>query len=123
MTGSRSRTETRTGTRPRPRTRPGTTANLCTKILDFRGFDSSIILILRGGILMSREFPGMFESTNLRRGNLSREIGRRTRPRPRPRTRPRPEPGAGPGAGPGAWGWGLRLGSVLGLVTRPGDPS
>ena len=28
-------------------------ANLCTKILDFRGFDSNIILILRGGILMS----------------------------------------------------------------------
>ena len=26
------------------------TANLCTKILDFRGFDSSIILMLRGGI-------------------------------------------------------------------------
>ena len=32
--------------------RPATcTANLRTKILDFRGFDSSIILILRGGIL------------------------------------------------------------------------
>ena len=29
------------------------TANLCPKILDLRGFDSSIILILRGGILMS----------------------------------------------------------------------
>ena len=29
------------------------TANLRTKILDFRGFDSSRILILRGGILMS----------------------------------------------------------------------
>ena len=28
-------------------------ASLPTKILDFRGFDSSIILILRGGILMS----------------------------------------------------------------------
>ena len=28
-------------------------ANLCTKILDFRGFDSSMILILRGGLLMS----------------------------------------------------------------------
>ena len=26
------------------------TANLCTKILDFRGFDSSRILIVRGGI-------------------------------------------------------------------------
>ena len=30
----------------------GGTANLPTKILDSRGFDSSIILILRGGILM-----------------------------------------------------------------------
>ena len=29
------------------------TANLRTSIMDFRGFDSSIILILRGGILMS----------------------------------------------------------------------
>ena len=26
------------------------TANLCTNIMDFRGFDSSIILMLRGGI-------------------------------------------------------------------------
>ena len=32
-------------------------ANHPTKILDFRGFDSSIILISRGGILMS---PGDF---------------------------------------------------------------
>ena len=31
----------------------GYTANLRAKILDFRGFDSSRILILRGGILMS----------------------------------------------------------------------
>ena len=30
-----------------------TTPNLPTKIVDFRGFDSSIILIQRGGILMS----------------------------------------------------------------------
>ena len=29
------------------------TVNLHTRILDFRGFDSSRILILRGGILMS----------------------------------------------------------------------
>ena len=29
------------------------TANLRTKILDFRGFYSSIILTLRGGVLMS----------------------------------------------------------------------
>ena len=34
------------------------TANLRTKILDFRGFDSSIILIIRGWILMSTgNFP------------------------------------------------------------------
>ena len=38
--------------RPRPETHE-LTANLLTKILDFRGLDSSIILILRGGILMS----------------------------------------------------------------------
>ena len=31
----------------------GRTANLRTKIMDFRGSDSSIILISRGGILMS----------------------------------------------------------------------
>ena len=44
------------------------TANLRTKILDFRGFDSSTILILRGGILMShvhRTFPAKFESTRM----------------------------------------------------------
>ena len=28
-------------------------ANLRTKILDFRGFDSSILFIIRGGMLMS----------------------------------------------------------------------
>ena len=33
-------------------TQPSHTANLRTD-MDFRGFDSSIILILRGGILMS----------------------------------------------------------------------
>ena len=32
---------------------PFRTANLRAKLLDFRGFDSSIILILRGEILMS----------------------------------------------------------------------
>ena len=57
-------------------------ANFRTKILDLRGFDSNIILILRGGIIMSiGQYPGMFESTNLSkdhlsRDNLSREIGR-----------------------------------------------
>ena len=33
--------------------RQANTANLRTNIMDFRGFDSSIVLILRGGILMS----------------------------------------------------------------------
>ena len=37
----------------RSETIPWRTANLRTKILDFTGFDSSIIFILRGGILMS----------------------------------------------------------------------
>ena len=37
---------------------PPFTPNLPTNIMDFRGFDSSIILILRGGILMSiGDFP------------------------------------------------------------------
>ena len=37
---------------------PAATANLRTKILDFRGFDSSRILILSGGILVSiGDFP------------------------------------------------------------------
>ena len=35
-------------------------ANLRTKILDFRGFDSSIILILRGGVLLSIGFSQKF---------------------------------------------------------------
>ena len=41
------------GARARMRAMQGRTANLRTKILDFRGFDSSRILILRCGILMS----------------------------------------------------------------------
>ena len=52
------------------------TANL-RKILEFGGSDSSRILILRGGNSQAhRGFPGMFESGNLSRDNLSREIGR-----------------------------------------------
>ena len=43
------------------------TSNLRTNILDFRGLDSSIILILGAEIIMSRDFPG--------RDHL-REIGR-----------------------------------------------
>ena len=59
------------------------TANLRTKVLDFRGFDSSIILILRAGILMS--IAGSFlvinlssQVINLSREILSREMGRST---------------------------------------------
>ena len=53
------------------------TANLRTKILDFGGLDSSRILSLRGGILMSiGNFPGNLQSTNLSSDYLSREIGR-----------------------------------------------
>ena len=53
----------------------------CTKILDFRGFDSSMMLILRGSrehdlSHVHREFPGKFESRNLSRDNPSRGIGR-----------------------------------------------
>ena len=53
------------------------TANLRTKLLDFRGFDSSIILILRCGILMSIENLPDFLSQQIlvHRENLSREIG------------------------------------------------
>ena len=44
--------------------------------MDFRGLDSSIVLILRGGILISvGDSPEKFESTNLSRDNLSRETG------------------------------------------------
>ena len=51
------------------------TANLRTKILDFRVFDSNIILSLRGGILMPIAIsPESFESTSFSRDNLSREI-------------------------------------------------
>ena len=50
----------------------GSTANLRTKIRDFRGFDSSRILIFRGGIIMS--IGNKLESSNLSRDNLSREI-------------------------------------------------
>ena len=54
-----------------------TAANLLTKILDFRGFDSSIILIKGWNSDVHRGFPGKLESSNLSRDNISREIGRR----------------------------------------------
>ena len=42
------------------------TANLRTNIMDLRGFDSSRILILRGGILMSiGDFPESLSRANL----------------------------------------------------------
>ena len=60
--GSRARlralARVRCGARLPRTTTDASTANLRADILDFRGFDSSIILILRGGILMSMgDFP------------------------------------------------------------------
>ena len=41
-------------------------ANLRTNIMDFRGFDSSMILRLRGGILMSKgDFPESLSQASL----------------------------------------------------------
>ena len=56
------------------------TANTPTNIVDFRGFDSSVILILRGGI---PRFIGNFRESLSQamlviRDNVSREIGRMT---------------------------------------------
>ena len=63
--------------------RLGTTANLRTMILDSRGFDSNILLTLRGGIRM---YIGNLPKVLSRRIlvwiiNLSREIGRTTQRR------------------------------------------
>ena len=53
------------------------TANLLTKIQDFRGFDSSIIVDIEGlDSHVHWEIPTKFESTNLSRDDLSRETGR-----------------------------------------------
>ena len=50
------------------------TANLRTKILDLRGFDSRRISNSRGwNSHVHRGFPGNLESTNLSRDNLSRD--------------------------------------------------
>ena len=56
----------------------GVTPNLPTNIVDFTGFDSSIILNLRGGILMSiGDFPESLSQAILVGIMLiSREIGR-----------------------------------------------
>ena len=53
------------------------TANLCTKIPNFGGFHASIVLISRGRIPrpIGISFEH-FESRNLSRDNISREIGR-----------------------------------------------
>ena len=61
-----------------PSARRKYTADLRTETLDFRGFDSSRILILSGGIPRPMEFPGKFESSDLSRDDLSRVIGRKT---------------------------------------------
>ena len=59
----------------RPPLDAGIAANLRTKTLDFEGFDSS--RIFKGwNSHVDREFLGKFESTNVSRDNLSREIGR-----------------------------------------------
>ena len=62
-------------------------ANLRTKPLDFRGFDSSTILILRGGILRSiGNFPESFSQAILAGRLLVGGLG--VRPAPSPRARP-----------------------------------
>ena len=72
------------------------TANHCTKILDFRGFDSSIILIVRGGILMSKGNLPQSLSQQILAGRIL--VGRLgvVRPKIRPRLSrfpDRPDPG------------------------------
>ena len=56
------------------------TTNPPTKSLDFRGFDSSKLLILKGGNShvhqFYRESPGKFDSRTLSRETLSRWTGR-----------------------------------------------
>ena len=68
------------------------TANLQIRILDFGGFDSSRIFILRVGILMSiGNFPENIESTNLNRGqSQKRDLGGTHRRPPRSAARPLP---------------------------------
>ena len=66
------------------------TANLRTTILDFRGSDSSRILMLRGGILMAmwNSPEGLSQRTpNLSREIPSREIGRTCKRCPSPASR------------------------------------
>ena len=52
-------------------------ANVPTSIVDFRGFDSSIILIIRGGIPRPiGDFPESLSQAMLVGCNVSRRIGR-----------------------------------------------
>ena len=77
--------------RPWPRQTPAAAGPRCRaswrptpsppiKSLDFGGFDSSRLLILRGGILMSVNFdrgsPGKFDSRTLNRKTINRWTGR-----------------------------------------------
>ena len=66
------------------RARAACTPNPPTKNSGFRGFDSSRLLILRGGILMSVNFdrgsPGKFDSRTLNRKPLNRWTGRTSPP-------------------------------------------
>ena len=50
-------------------------ANLATNIMDFRGFDSSNLNSKGWNSQTRREFSGKFESSNLSRDNVIREIG------------------------------------------------
>ena len=52
------------------------TPNLPTNIMDFRGSDSSVILLQRGDFQAHREFPIKFDSSNVGRRNVSSRIGR-----------------------------------------------
>ena len=56
------------------------TASLPTNIVDFDGFDSSIILVQRGGLLISiGDSPGILSQAILVGCDVSREIGRASR--------------------------------------------
>ena len=66
----------------RARRRAVFTANLRTKIMDFRGIDSSRIFTFKGwNSQANRGLRKYLESSNLSRDNLSMEIGRTAMPR------------------------------------------
>ena len=95
---------------------PAATPNTRTNIVDFRGCDSSIILIIRGGILRPiGDFPESLSQAMLAGCNLSREIGRE----------PHAEPtisveGSGPSQGAGGR---PSRGGVRGGRYTPGAPA